>query len=487
MKVSKRERTRPLASLLSRIAALSVLIISAPFVAQSAWAATMTATGPLTEIETTPDLNCRVEHISDSASEFYGRTACATLVTMDGVLYGPAQVPAGSEVQDVAWTPVSQDSGGVGTVADPYWINTVVSGGSLTVTQRDTYVNGENSYRTSISVTSTEPGDIIIYHGGDCYLQNSDNGFSEQDPVTGATTCRAVNETGDAPGERIEQYVPLTGGNTFMVGYYDSVWAAIATMLPLPNTVYEGFTDNGMALAWSYTLPAGGSASVSLLTNFSPIGVLPLPTTLTPADATTPVTDANTITATVQNPNVMDVTLSDLVVTLSDGLTYVPGTTTGAGEPTVSGQTLTFAGPIPVAAGTTVPVTFDVTSDTAGSYGISLMGHETGGAPVLESNTTVVFEGVAPTPTPTPTPTPEPTPTPTPTPEPTVSPTSTAEPTPTPPTTTAPTPTPSPTQSAALAQTGVAESTPYLGSALVLMVAGAVLVMGARRGQRNEG
>ena len=84
--------------------------------------------GPLTRIEITNDLNCAVDHTGDSAPEFYGDTACGTLVAVGGTLYGPADIPAGESASPrTPFTPVSQTGVlGAGTVGDPYRIVTVV-------------------------------------------------------------------------------------------------------------------------------------------------------------------------------------------------------------------------------------------------------------------------------------------------------------------------------------------------------------------------
>ena len=89
--------------------------------------------GPLTQITVSPDLNCDVRHVGDTAGEWFGDTACATLVSAGGVLYGPAVIPAGQSATTVAgytpFTPVSQTGPtGSGTSADPFTIVSVVVG-----------------------------------------------------------------------------------------------------------------------------------------------------------------------------------------------------------------------------------------------------------------------------------------------------------------------------------------------------------------------
>ncbi|HEX3393124.1 MAG TPA: hypothetical protein VHS52_01240, partial [Acidimicrobiales bacterium] len=116
--------------------------------ATPAWAASITSSGPLTQIGTTTDLNCSVNHAGDAAGEWFGDTACGTLVATGGVLYGPADIPAGSSAAPrTPWTPVSQTTGGDGSVGNPFTITTDVTGGPLAVRQIDTYVIGQESYR----------------------------------------------------------------------------------------------------------------------------------------------------------------------------------------------------------------------------------------------------------------------------------------------------------------------------------------------------
>ena len=50
----------------------------------------ITSPGPLSSITISPDLNCALNHIADTVGEFFGDTACATLLAANGVLYGPA-------------------------------------------------------------------------------------------------------------------------------------------------------------------------------------------------------------------------------------------------------------------------------------------------------------------------------------------------------------------------------------------------------------
>jgi len=60
----------------------------------------------------------------------------------------------------------------------------------MTIIETDSYVVGQESYRTDVKVTNTGSGahDLILYRAADCYLQNSDTGFGRVDTSTGAVS-----------------------------------------------------------------------------------------------------------------------------------------------------------------------------------------------------------------------------------------------------------------------------------------------------------
>src|SRR5262249_52197752 len=140
------------------VASLIASVVAIVFTALPSSAATITSAGPLTNITISTDLNCAVNHTGDSAGEFFGNTACGTLVASGGVLYGPANIPAGGSASPrTPWTAVSQTAvTGNGSSGNPFKIVTVVTGGTaLRVTETDTYVIGEESYRTDTTVQNT--------------------------------------------------------------------------------------------------------------------------------------------------------------------------------------------------------------------------------------------------------------------------------------------------------------------------------------------
>ncbi|MDQ1521012.1 MAG: hypothetical protein QOI55_2085 [Actinomycetota bacterium] len=371
-----------------RFAALVASSLIASFVmvvgtALPSSAATITSGGPLTSVTITPDLNCAVNHTGDASPEFFGTTACATFVAVGGTLFGPASVPAGGGANPhTAFTPVSQTAvSGTGTGANPFKIVTVVTAGTsgLRLTETDTYVTGEESYRTDVTIQNngTSQANVLLYRAGDCYLQNSDQGFGKVDTATGAVSCvnAVFNSTTGVftPGSRIEQWFPLSSGSHYYEDYYSSVWGRIGTQLQFADSCAQcaNHVDNGAGLSWSVPIAAGGSATRSHLTTFSPLGFAPLSTTKTAdaASASPGATDGYTITIT--NPNAQNVTLNSITDTLPTGFSYVAGSTTGAttANPSIVGQQLTWAGPITVAHNASRTLHFQVhVSSTAGDY-----------------------------------------------------------------------------------------------------------------------
>ncbi len=322
-------------------------------------------------------------HSGDADGEWYGNTACGTLLATGGTLYGPASIPAGSSAAPLTpWTEISQSAvTGSGTAGDPYKIVTVDAAGTsgLQVTETDTYVVGQESYRDDVVVTNTASSAAtgVLSRAGDCYLQDSDTGYGIYDAGTGAITCT----TSLTPGSRIEQMLPLTAASNYFEGFYNTLWANIGTQAPFPNTCDCAIDeDNSLGLSWNLNLAAGASTTDSSIVTFSPLGAEPVTLTKT-ADASSVVaggSDGYTITAT--NPNTSAVTLTSLSDTLGAGFSYQSGTTTGAttADPAIGGQTLTW-GSIVVPAGGTASVHFGVTaSSTPGTYSDDAEGAATG-------------------------------------------------------------------------------------------------------------
>lgn len=248
--------------------AIAVVLTAVP----ASPAAEILSAGPLTRIETSPELNCGVSHAGDTHGEFFGWSACGTLLAADGVLYGPGVIPAGGSASPLTpWTPIDQQVSGAGTSSNPYRIITVVSGGGFRVTQTDTYVEGAEDYGTRVAISNETASarQVTLYRAGDCYLQDNDYGYGAADPVSGSVACTA----GQEPGSRIEQWAPLTPGSHYYESFYGSVWGWVGSQEPFPDSCDCGvYQDNGAGLSWTTTIGAGSSASFSHLTAFSPTG-----------------------------------------------------------------------------------------------------------------------------------------------------------------------------------------------------------------------
>jgi len=375
-----------MAHLLSRSSARSVAIVSllvalflfGPASPASAVGGTpINSAGPLTQILLDDDTQCQVFHTGDTDAEFYGDSdsgACGTFVALGGILYGPDDLPAGGDAEPrTVFTPVSQTAvSGDGSATSPFAVVTVVDLGTsgFRLTQTDSYVVGQEAYLTSIVLANTTGSSqsAVIYRAGDCYLQNSDDGYGQLDGT--AVGCRATNN------ERIEQWYPLTPGSTYMEGNYDDVWAAIGTQQPFANTCLCSQNpgdehDNGAGLSWVPNVAAGSSATVSHFTTFSPLGIQPLSITKTADAPTAPAGLMSGYTVSISNPAASNVSLSTITDTLPSGFSYVAGSTTQGltADPTISGQALTWNGPISVPASSTLTFHFSVTvSSVAGTF-----------------------------------------------------------------------------------------------------------------------
>jgi hypothetical protein len=248
----------------------------------------ISSSGPLQNVYLGNELSCQIRYAGDDALQFFPSSAipgdCGTFLAVGGSLYAPdfaqhdgtATSGLGSYTP---FTPVSQsDVSGAGTRSDPYRVTTTVDvgGTGLRITETTSYVAGEEAYRTDTTVRN--PGgsaqEAVLYHAGDCFLQESDSGFGfVQIDGDGASPGCALNANNNPPA-RIEQFVAITGGNQYYEAGYSEVWAAIATHATFPNTCArcDENIDNGAGISWNITVPAGGEVTRSRYTTFSPQG-----------------------------------------------------------------------------------------------------------------------------------------------------------------------------------------------------------------------
>ncbi len=243
--------------------------------------------GPLTHVYVGNELGCQVAYRGDARLELFPSSTipgdCGTLVALAGTLYTPdfsnhGSTATGSLGTRTPFTPVSQTNvTGSGRSSSPYTVTTTVNVGAtgLQITEVDSYVTGEEAYRTSVTLRNNGGATATgtLYRAGDCYLQESDVGYGFVDPSRRAAGCSA-NANNSPPG-RIEQWYPITTGNQYLEGSFSSdVWSRIGSQQPFPNTCRcAELLDNGAGLSWSFSVPPGQSATFSHFTVFSPRGV----------------------------------------------------------------------------------------------------------------------------------------------------------------------------------------------------------------------
>jgi hypothetical protein len=239
--------------------------------------------GPLTHVYVGNELSCQVAHRADSAFELFPSRVepgdCGTFLAVGQQLYAPnfpAHVSTATGTSSLGprtfFTPVSQSP--VMRSGSLYRVVTVVRAGNFQITETDSYRRGDESYRTDITVANTGPStqSAILYRAGDCFLQGSDVGFGFRELSRGGVGC-SVNAN-NRPRGRIEEWLPITGGNNHFQGQYQEVWARIGTRAPFPNTCRcTERIDNGAGISWSLSIPAGGRVTRSHYTTFSPRGV----------------------------------------------------------------------------------------------------------------------------------------------------------------------------------------------------------------------
>jgi hypothetical protein len=277
---------------------LVLLLLAAPSASGAVPFKEITSGGPLKEIALGNELSCQVAHTADTQLELFPSTSkpgsCGTLVATGGQLYAPDFAnhdgsATGSLGSYTPFTAVSQsDVTGAGTAASPFRVTTVAdAGGSgLRVSEVDTYIAGQEAYRTEVTLENTGGAALtgVLYRAGDCYLQESDTGYGFTDAGAGAAGC-AINAN-NGPAGRIEQWYPATAGASFMEAGYSDVWGFIATQQPFPNTCRcAEAVDNGAGISWRFELAPGARATFAHFTVFSPTGVAGPPPQQPPAAA----------------------------------------------------------------------------------------------------------------------------------------------------------------------------------------------------------
>ena len=262
-----------------------LLLIAVPAAQAQTPSQDIHSAGPLSDIWTGNELSCQVGHTQDSRTEFYpgasGPGDCGTFLVVNtdsvGALFGPdfsnhaaGSAAGGFSSPETPWTPMSQTGVmGSGTAASPYQVTTVVQGldGNLTVTvtEVDSYVVGNDFYRTDITVAdsgSAFTGEL--FHAGDCFLRGFDTGFGFFDPSTNTPAC-TINPD-NSPASALMEFSPITSGNFGVETSYPTIWSDIGEP-DLPNTCdCTTNEDNAEGINWDVSLGIGGSTTFSMLT-----------------------------------------------------------------------------------------------------------------------------------------------------------------------------------------------------------------------------
>ena len=219
--------------------------------------------GPVDHIFAGNDLRCQAHYVGDQEDSFFsGRPgSCGTRIRFDEV------TPELAPVEQSAVT-------GSGTRSDPFKVVTTVDAGGdsgITLTQTDTYVVGDDFYRSDVTVSNDGllGQSALLWHWADCYLQDNDLGFGHFDSSTGGIYCSA--SPNNSPPARIEGFVPVSPGSQWFEGNFGN--AASPPDGGFPNTcLCDTQVDNGMGLSWNIVVPGQGSVTRSFLTAFSPSG-----------------------------------------------------------------------------------------------------------------------------------------------------------------------------------------------------------------------
>ena len=275
-------------------ALIALLLLLAPGASASTPAVDIHSAGPLSDIYIGNDLSCQVRSGGFSSTEYFpnasGQGDCGTFLFVGGddmaTFFGPdfANHAGGTHTTgkfahaEVPFTPVSQQVTGSGTQSSPYRVTTVISGVagriSLTVTEVDTYVVGNDFFQTDVTVSNIGvsrewPGFFygVLYHAADCLLRGSDSGFGAPDPPTAPTTgACTVNPLG-SPASALEEFVPLTARSTWIETAAPTIWS-ILTARPFGDRCSgcDTFENNAQGIEWPVLLSAGQAQTFSFQT-----------------------------------------------------------------------------------------------------------------------------------------------------------------------------------------------------------------------------
>ncbi len=264
----------------------------------------------------------------------------------------------------------------------------------LEIEQTDKYVVGEEHYTSDVKIIN-QGGSMacgILYRAADAFLGESDSGYGFTNVFGTRNAVGCSFNPNNMPPDRIEEWIPSTGGNNFYEAFYSQVWSQIGTKTPFPDTCRcADNIDNGAGISWNFCVAAGESVTYSHVTTFSPLGLEGLVTSKTADSPTSHIGAQNGYTITITNPNPNPVTLNSITDTLPAGFSYVLGSTSGVttNDPAANGQMLSWSGPFIVAANSSVSLHFAViVASISGDYFNEAGGDAAGGYTVIGTGPT---------------------------------------------------------------------------------------------------
>lgn len=137
-------------------------------------------------------------------------------------------------------------------------------GDDLTLYVVDTYVHGQNCWRTDYILQNNYIAEVevILYRAADVYLNGTGYGYGvlRADGAVGV----AANADNNPPGN-VLWFVPLVADEYFE-GDPAVLWAILGNPSDLTNTIVATNGDAALAVAWGLTIPAKALAVRSCLT-----------------------------------------------------------------------------------------------------------------------------------------------------------------------------------------------------------------------------
>ncbi len=402
---------------------IALLLVAAPGASASTPSVDIHSAGPLSDIYIGNDLSCQVRSGGFSSTEYFpnapGPGDCGTFLFANrddsAALFGPdfANHAGGTHTNgnfsdtEVPFTPVRQSFAGSGTATNPYRVTTVTSGVdgrlSLTFTEIDTYVVGNNFFQTDVTVSNNSlsargphhwHGSFHgeLYHAADCLLRGSDSGFGAPEPPAAPDTGACTLNRLGSPASALEEFAPITTRSAWIETASPRIWS-ILTGRPFGNTCSgcNTFENNAQAIEWPVSLRAGQAQTFSFQTKI--LDTVPTGGFSLNATAGNPTSGS---VATITDPNT-SATASAYSATINwgDGTTS-PGTITGGnGSFNVAGtHAYASSGRHPIAVTITAVGTSQGSSTVNDSATItSAPGRVVTGKPPSVSGTTAAFSG----------------------------------------------------------------------------------------------